>query len=285
MLELDKLLAEQKEISKALIDVCYNSTVSALRNCNSIEEAYRIKDEYYIIGKYENNFLAECKPYFENSLDKIDVAFEETIESINGSMSSEQNFMHFDNMDGNDFEKYCADILREKDYKNVITTSGSGDFGVDILAEKDGVKYAVQCKRSASCVGNTAIQEIFSGREFYKCHVGIVMTNNYFTKSALETAQKTGIVLWDRDWLLNNSTDSAGFRKEQSDRGIKSFFEYEPIASQTQKQGYESEQSYNCAICNNHYDSDTFLLGIKPETARRCMAPSEITHIFSSKAE
>lgn len=37
---------------------------------------------------------------------------------------------------------------------------------------------------------------------FYRCHVGIVMTNNYFTQSAKDLAKENGIVLWDRDNLL-----------------------------------------------------------------------------------
>ena len=119
----------------------------------------------------------------------------------NFNISVEKLGKHYDSMDGGEFEQFCAELLRKNDYINVEVTSGSGDFGVDILAEKDGVTYAIQCKRSSSTVGNAAVQEIFSGREYYKCHVGVVMTNNYFTQSARSTAERTGIVLWDGDNL------------------------------------------------------------------------------------
>ena len=49
-----------------------------------------------------------------------------------------------DNMEGHQFEYACADILRANGYKNVVVTQGSGDFGVDVLAEKNGIKYAIQ---------------------------------------------------------------------------------------------------------------------------------------------
>ena len=41
------------------------------------------------------------------------------------------------------------------------------------------------------------MQEAFAGKEFYKCHVAVVLTNNSFTKSAVDLANRLGIVLWD----------------------------------------------------------------------------------------
>ena len=80
-------------------------------------------------------------------------------------------------------------------------TKASGDFGVDILAEKDGVTYAIQCKRYADPVGVKAVQEAFAGREYYDRMVGAVLTNQYFTPAARKLADKIGVVLWDRDML------------------------------------------------------------------------------------
>ena len=108
----------------------------------------------------------------------------------------------FDNMDGLRFEQFCADIVRNNGYENVTVTSGSGDQGVDVIAYRDGIKYGIQCKCYSSPIGNRAVQEVFAGKTFYQCHVGIVMTNNYFTDAAIELAQRNGIILWDRDKLL-----------------------------------------------------------------------------------
>ena len=112
-----------------------------------------------------------------------------------------KNPTHYDAMSGHEFESFCAELLKGNGFTSVEVTSGSGDFGVDILAEKDGITYAIQCKRQSGNVGNTAVQEIYSGKEFYKKHVGAVMTNQHFTRSAKETAERTGIILWDRDRL------------------------------------------------------------------------------------
>ncbi len=48
-------------------------------------------------------------------------------------------------------------------FKSVEVTRGSGDYGVDVLAEKEGVTYAVQCKRYDGPVGVKAVQEAYAG--------------------------------------------------------------------------------------------------------------------------
>ena len=103
-----------------------------------------------------------------------------------------------DGMDGHEFEYFCADLLRSSGYGNVEVTRGSGDQGVDILATKDEIKYAIQCKCYSSDVGNKPVQEVFSGKRIYNCHVGVVMTNSFFTEGAKEAAKATGVLLWDR---------------------------------------------------------------------------------------
>lgn len=106
-----------------------------------------------------------------------------------------------DGMEGHDFEYYCAALLRKRGFVDVEVTRGSGDYGADILAEKEGVTYAVQCKRYDGPVGVKAVQEAYAGRDYYDRMVGAVMTNQYFTAPAVEAAKKLKILLWDRDYI------------------------------------------------------------------------------------
>ena len=106
-----------------------------------------------------------------------------------------------DDMEGHDFEYYCADLLRYNGYDDVEITKGSGDFGVDILAKKDEVTYAFQCKCYDKPIGVKAVQEVYAGRDFYDRMIGVVMTNQYYTQPAEELASKLKIILWDRDRL------------------------------------------------------------------------------------
>ncbi len=106
-----------------------------------------------------------------------------------------------DEMEGHDFEYYCADILKAHGFLDVEVTKGSGDFGADILAEKDGITYAIQCKCYDKPIGVKAVQEIYAGRDYYDRMVGVVMTNQYFTQPAVELAEKLKIMLWDRGYI------------------------------------------------------------------------------------
>lgn len=108
----------------------------------------------------------------------------------------------FDNMNGNEFEVFCAKVLRCNGFNNVTITQGSGDQGIDIIAYKDSIKYGVQCKCYSSDVGNKAVQEVLAGVTYYNCDIGVVLTNRHFTKSAMDLANKSRIRLWDRDKLL-----------------------------------------------------------------------------------
>ncbi len=106
-----------------------------------------------------------------------------------------------DDMEGREFEYYCAGLLEQSGFTEVEVTRGSGDFGVDILAEKDGITYAVQCKCYNAPIGIKAVQEVYAGRDYYDRMVGAVMTNQYFTPAAVKAAGKLKILLWDRGYV------------------------------------------------------------------------------------
>ena len=89
-----------------------------------------------------------------------------------------KRFDPMDEMEGRDFELFCARLL-----------------------EKNGVTYAIQCKRYTAPVGIKAIQEAYAGRDYYDRMVGAVLTNEYFTTPAVKAAQKLKILLWDRGYL------------------------------------------------------------------------------------
>lgn len=122
----------------------------------------------------------------------------------------------YDYMTGEDFETYIAMILQRIGYGNIQLTKGSGDQGVDIIAEKDGMKYAFQCKRYDKPVGNKAVQEVFAGKFFYHCHAAVVVTNNYFTQSAKDLAHENGVVLWDRTFLERYATNETNIKEQEN---------------------------------------------------------------------
>lgn len=122
--------------------------------------------------------------------EKSEAPEEEQIDSLN-----------IDTMDGHDFEYFCASVMKKNGFDTAEVTRSSGDHGADIIATRNNVRYAVQCKRWSSAVGNKVVQDVFYAKEVYHCHVGIIITNNTFTPAAREAAKEAGIVLWDGDFL------------------------------------------------------------------------------------
>ena len=102
---------------------------------------------------------------------------------------------------GEEFESYVAELLRDHYYRHVELTKGSGDQGVDILCERNGKRYAIQCKNYAGAVGNFAVQEAYAGAQFYGCDVPVVVCPGTFTRGAVELAESTDVELWDGEKL------------------------------------------------------------------------------------
>lgn len=125
---------------------------------------------------------------------------------------------NIDTMEGLEFERYLAYLFQELGYR-VTVTKGSGDQGADLLLEKDGMRTVVQAKRYNNKVSNHAVQQVIAGREFYNAQTAIVVTNNDFTNSAKQLAQKTRVDLWDRNKLgkmilmISSARDEAEFVK------------------------------------------------------------------------
>ena len=73
-----------------------------------------------------------------------------------------------DGMSGVEFEGYVAARLRRAGWQ-VRLTPAVGDYGVDLIAEKDGQSVAIQCKRHSKSVGVAAVQQVVSGALHHGC--------------------------------------------------------------------------------------------------------------------
>ena len=113
-------------------------------------------------------------------------------------LNLQHSLSNVDFLDGIDFERACASILVDLGYQNVRLTKASGDGGVDILAKDGMATHAIQCKRSESPIGISAVQQVFAGKSLYNAQIAIVLTNNTFTQPAIDAATRLGVVLWGR---------------------------------------------------------------------------------------
>lgn len=93
------------------------------------------------------------------------------------------------------YEHDCCKVIKSFGWDAKVTP-GSGDQGVDIIAEKHGKKIAFQCKLYHSQpVGNSAVQQVKSGGNYFKCNSFAVISNNYYSTSAKQLASSLGVKL------------------------------------------------------------------------------------------
>lgn len=93
-----------------------------------------------------------------------------------------------DMLSGREFEKYVAARIRNMGWK-VSATPATGDFGVDLIAERNEESVAIQCKRRAKPVGVSAVQQVVAGALHHRCGSSAVVSNQEFTAAAKELAR------------------------------------------------------------------------------------------------
>ncbi|GAX04873.1 Mrr family endonuclease [Secundilactobacillus pentosiphilus] len=182
--ELDSIQNQVKEAKKDLQEANnkiteLNKKISDPENTKALQEIEQINQEKQQVVSFYSSEI------FQNFLD----------------YEADNELAKIDGMSGLDFEKYVADLLKRIGYTNVATTSASGDNGLDVLAHNGNTYYGIQCKLYTAPVGNSAVQEAYSGGSYYKTDKNIVITNNYFTPNAVQAAETMDVDLWDRDKL------------------------------------------------------------------------------------
>ena len=136
--------------------------------------------------RYWNNF---CNMLIEEEINQI--------VSKNLHSNAEVN-----EMEGIQYENHCRILLKEEGWE-VSITKASGDQGVDLIATKDNKRICIQCKRFASPVGNSAVQEVTAGKLHWHGTHAVVVSNAGFTKSAQALARSTGGLLMSHDELAD----------------------------------------------------------------------------------
>jgi len=208
---------KQKRIYNAEIKKIFNETLSENANnfVESVFKNYVVGDEVTVlISDYTyHNYAPIINKVIMNSYPRMNVflADDGVFNYVNmgnrilkkyNKLENNSSEYPFDSMDGFNFEKYCAKLLKLDGFRIIEITKEIGDDGLDIIAKKDDITYGFQCKCWANKIGNKAIQEVYTGIKMRNLDIGVVLTNNYFTKSAIKAANETKIKLWDRDKLL-----------------------------------------------------------------------------------
>jgi restriction system protein len=93
-----------------------------------------------------------------------------------------------------EFEAFCAEELKRSGW-SAHATRRSRDQGVDVIAEKPGIRVVLQCKLYSNPVGNKAVQEAAAAKAFEHAHYCAVVTNSSYTPAAEQLAAANKVLL------------------------------------------------------------------------------------------
>ncbi len=111
-----------------------------------------------------------------------------------------------DAMTGLEFERYVAALLKRQGFARIKLTERC-DWGVDIIAHKDGIRWGIQTKRNSGLVKVAAVRQVVAALNKYGCERGMVITNGTFSRPATEIARSNNCVLMDRNQLARWMSD------------------------------------------------------------------------------
>ena len=148
--------------------------------------------------------LVNCKNLYDFRKDLLEYQGNKDLKRFERKLLSSENetttIGDVDLMTGFEFEYFLGKLFSNMGYK-VKQTKLSGDQGADLVIERNGVKTVIQAKRYTGKVSNKAIQEVVASIKHYKASSGMIVTNSYFTSSAVKLANSNEVRLVDRDKL------------------------------------------------------------------------------------
>lgn len=95
------------------------------------------------------------------------------------------------------FEFLAGEYLKKEGYE-VEITQGVADWGVDVFAEKDGIRIAVQAKMYGdckTCITRRMMMELYGVMHYFDCQRSMIIYNGRIMPDALQVAKKLGIQL------------------------------------------------------------------------------------------
>jgi HJR/Mrr/RecB family endonuclease len=147
--------------------------------------------------------LTNCQDYINNENKNSLIKSLQTNKDVN---KIEITINEVDMMSGYEFENFISELFGKMGYITEVTKA-SGDQGIDVIAYNANKKVGIQSKCYSGTVGNSAIQEAAAGKNYYGLDKVIVVTNSFFTESAIKLAEANSVILWNRDILKAKIND------------------------------------------------------------------------------
>lgn len=167
-------------------------------NSTNFETKHKFERHYFFeFESFKNSVVLQVEES-SDLFNFVEIARELLYEYENEGFDSYSDDVQIKGMTDEQFVEFCKKYL---DYYGFSDIKEFQDGNVNLLATKDEVKYAIRCINATDKVKADCILAVKRGRKANRCHVGLVMTNGYFTDEAIAVAEEKLILIWDRDRL------------------------------------------------------------------------------------
>lgn len=97
-------------------------------------------------------------------------------------------------MNFTEYEHHVAAILHTEGWRTTVTPS-AGDLGLDVIAERDGVRLGVQVKMYGRRrpVNSQIVRELYGAAAYKDCTAFMIATDGRVAPDARATAHKLGV--------------------------------------------------------------------------------------------
>jgi hypothetical protein len=181
--------AHRNTFNRQYSKICIRSDFTGEMNWKAAKEA----TESILLSEFDDRFASYCiqgEAYYQSRLhnEALTIAYlvSDSARQAGCSVPSKDS--------GVEFERECAELLSRLGY-TVQKTKRSGDFGVDIIAQRTSLSFAIQSKCHSQPVGISGIQEVLGGRKHYRTDYSVVISASGFTTAARELASSSRVIL------------------------------------------------------------------------------------------
>lgn len=166
------------------------------------------------IANYEfmiNEQLSKLEPFkkeltkdeFESTIKNYHSSIDEIIEKENKHKTIAKKVEQLYELTPREFEEWTANLFNSLGYEKITLTPQSNDKGIDVLAEKNGMKIAVQCKKFKGLVVSPDIQKFIGAIKYAEVDKGFLITTGTYSVEAEKMAISSSIEIYDKVRLVD----------------------------------------------------------------------------------
>ncbi|MDL5055260.1 restriction endonuclease [Oscillatoria laete-virens NRMC-F 0139] len=115
------------------------------------------------------------------------------------------------------FEKLISLLLESEGYKIISRGGANPDGGIDMIAEYDGQRAAIQCKQWKSQIPVKVVREMMGSMLAEEISTGVIVALNGYSPDAQELAKKHGIYLYSEEDILHSIQELNPQKRSQLD--------------------------------------------------------------------